>query len=98
MESGCVSSRSDAVAEALDGEIKKRGLKEKVCIKRVGCLCSCAAGPMVSVAGEGAADAASVRALYQNVRAEDAAGLVDALGSEGGVGDGRLKAGLQTTL
>ena len=55
MESGCVSSRSDAVADALDGEIKKRDWGDQVCMKRVGCLCSCAQGPMVSMAAEGGA-------------------------------------------
>ncbi|HVT80682.1 MAG TPA: NADH-quinone oxidoreductase subunit NuoF [Phycisphaerae bacterium] len=73
MESGCVSSRSDAVADALDSEIKKRDLKGKCCIKRVGCLCSCAQGPMVSL---GTGD------LYKEVTPEDAPALIDALGSK----------------
>jgi len=72
MESGCVSSRSDAVADALDAEIKKRDLKGKCCIKRVGCLCSCAQGPMVSL-GTGE--------MYKGVAPEDAGAMIDALGS-----------------
>jgi hypothetical protein len=51
MESGCVSSRSDAVADAFGAEIKRRGIQGKVALKRVGCLCSCAQGPMVSLNG-----------------------------------------------
>ena len=73
MESGCMSSRSDAVATALDGEIKKRNLGGKCCIKRVGCLCSCAQGPMVSL-GTG-------QTMYKGVSPADAADLVDSLGS-----------------
>jgi bidirectional [NiFe] hydrogenase diaphorase subunit len=72
MESGCMSSRSDAVADALDKEIKTRGL-DTVCVKRVGCLCSCAQGPMVSL-NDG-------RTMYKAVTAADAPDLVDALGS-----------------
>ena len=74
MESGCVSSRSDTVADALDDEIKKRDLGAKVCIKRVGCLCSCAQGPMVSL-GDG-------KTLYKCVTAGDAGDVLDALGSK----------------
>ena len=70
MESGCISSRSDAVADALDAEVKRRGL-DKVCIKRVGCLCSCAQGPMVSV-GSG-------ETLYKSVTAEDVGDILDAM-------------------
>ena len=83
MESGCVSSRSDAVADALDGEIKKRALGTQVCIKRVGCLCSCAQGPMVSLAAEGGGGtAADVKTLYRCVTPDDAKDMVDALGAQ----------------
>ncbi len=74
MESGCVSSRSDTVADALDKEIAKRGAKEQICIKRVGCLCSCAQGPMVSQ-DDG-------KVLYKEVKAEDAGAILDAVGSK----------------
>jgi bidirectional [NiFe] hydrogenase diaphorase subunit len=73
MESGCMSSRSDNVAEALDAEVKKRNVKDTVCVKRVGCLCSCAQGPMVSL-GTGV--------LYKCVAASDAPDILDALGSQ----------------
>jgi bidirectional [NiFe] hydrogenase diaphorase subunit len=93
MESGCVSSRSDAVADALDAEIKKRDLGAQVCVKRVGCLCSCAQGPMVSVtsAGGGTEDGGrdargtgggTGAALYKCVTPEDAPAVVEALGSK----------------
>jgi bidirectional [NiFe] hydrogenase diaphorase subunit len=70
MESGCVSSRSDAVADAIAAEIKRRGLGEKVALKRVGCLCSCAQGPMVSIDGG--------KTLYKAVAPEDANDILDA--------------------
>jgi bidirectional [NiFe] hydrogenase diaphorase subunit len=78
MESGCISSRSTTVADALDGEIKKRDLKGQVCIKRVGCLCSCAMGPMISL---GQPEGPGVKTYYQKVKPEDAPAVIDALGS-----------------
>jgi bidirectional [NiFe] hydrogenase diaphorase subunit len=71
-ESGCVSSRSDSVADALDAEIKMRNL-DGVCVKRVGCICSCAQGPMVSLNGG--------QTLYKMVQPTDAPDVVDALGA-----------------
>jgi bidirectional [NiFe] hydrogenase diaphorase subunit len=70
-ESGCVSSRSNLVADALDDEVKKHALQDRVCVKRVGCMCSCAQGPMVSL-GDG-------KVLYKEVRPEDAADLMESV-------------------
>lgn len=72
MESGCMSSRSDTVADALDAEIKMR-VMDKVCVKRVGCICSCAQGPMVSL-NDG-------KTLYKMVAPTDAPAVIDALGA-----------------
>ncbi|MGN6367731.1 MAG: NADH-quinone oxidoreductase subunit NuoF [Phycisphaerae bacterium] len=71
-ESGCMSSRSDAVAAALDGEIKKRDLGKKYCVKRVGCLCSCAQGPMVSLS--------TGKTMYKCVTPEDAGTILESVG------------------
>ncbi|MCL2646725.1 MAG: NADH-quinone oxidoreductase subunit NuoF [Phycisphaerales bacterium] len=77
MESGCVSCNSAAVVEALEAEVKKRGLQKTVCIKRVGCLCSCAQGPMVAL------DKGDT--LYKAVTAADAPAMLDALDKGGRV-------------
>ena len=69
---GCVSTHSDKVKEALEKEIEKHGLKEKCKVKGVGCMGLCMAGPLVSVERAGA--------LYQMVKAEDAAAIVENLG------------------
>jgi bidirectional [NiFe] hydrogenase diaphorase subunit len=69
---GCVSTHSDKVKEALEKEIEKHGLKEKCKVKGVGCMGLCMAGPLVSVEQTGA--------LYQMVKAEDAAAIVENLG------------------
>jgi bidirectional [NiFe] hydrogenase diaphorase subunit len=46
---GCMSSRSDAIAAALEAEVKARGLQNEIKIKKVGCMGLCAAGPILSV-------------------------------------------------
>ncbi len=69
---GCISTQSDKVKEALEKEIEKHGLKEKCKVKGVGCMGLCMAGPLVSVEKTGT--------LYQLVKAEDAATIVESLG------------------
>ncbi|MCL2640702.1 MAG: (2Fe-2S) ferredoxin domain-containing protein, partial [Phycisphaerales bacterium] len=69
MESGCVSCNSGPVADALEAEIKKRGLEKTVAVKRVGCLCLCAQGPMIALdKGE---------TLYKLVTPKDAPAMLD---------------------
>jgi bidirectional [NiFe] hydrogenase diaphorase subunit len=72
MESGCMSARSDAVADALEAAILRRNKKSEMCVKRVGCLCSCAKGPMVSL-NDG-------KRMFKSVGAEDADALIDSVG------------------
>ena len=72
MESGCMSARSDAVADALEAAILRRDCKVEMCVKRVGCLCSCAKGPMVSL-NDG-------KRLFKGVGAEDVDDLIDSVG------------------
>jgi bidirectional [NiFe] hydrogenase diaphorase subunit len=68
---GCLSQHSEAVKEAFDLEIKKRGLEKQCRIKRVGCLGLCAMGPLVALEGE--------NILYHNVTVEMVPSIVEAL-------------------
>ena len=77
MESGCMSSRSDAVADALGKEVKDHGAGKKICVKRVGCLCSCAQGPMIAMSG-----CKETPGMYKGVTPEDAREMVGALGGK----------------
>ncbi|MGB8647138.1 MAG: NuoF family protein [Anaerolineae bacterium] len=65
----CLSSHSDQVKDALDKEVKARGLEHKCKIKGVGCMGLCSAGPLVAVPTPN-------NTLYQNVTPEDAADIV----------------------
>lgn len=70
----CISAQSDKVQEALEGEVKQRGL-EKVCkITGGGCRGLCAAGPLVTVEPQDV--------LYQGVKPTDAPEILDHLGHE----------------
>ncbi len=71
MAAGCLSQHSDQVKESLEQQIKKSGLK-KCCVKGVGCMGLCSAGPLVSVRPE--------NTLYQAVTPEDAPAIVSSLG------------------
>ncbi len=46
---GCMSSCSDAIANAIEAEVKERGLENEIKVKKVGCMGLCAAGPILSV-------------------------------------------------
>jgi bidirectional [NiFe] hydrogenase diaphorase subunit len=72
MAAGCLSAHADQVVEALEGEVRAKGLEQRCQVKGVGCMGLCAAGPLVQSEPDGA--------LYQNVKAEDAAPLVENLG------------------
>ena len=50
---GCVSSGTNLVIEALEGELERRELQGEVRIIRVGCLGFCAKGPIVIIYPEG---------------------------------------------
>jgi bidirectional [NiFe] hydrogenase diaphorase subunit len=49
MAAGCLSSRADAVKEALEKEVTRQGMERHCQVKGVGCMGLCAAGPLVSV-------------------------------------------------
>ncbi len=65
---GCVSGKSYATAEALEKELRGRGLDEEVQVIRTGCQGFCAEGPIVIVQPDGV--------FYRGVTAKDAAFLV----------------------
>jgi bidirectional [NiFe] hydrogenase diaphorase subunit len=71
---GCVSARGDQVKQALEEEVKQRGLEHECQVKGVGCMGLCAAGPLVSVETAGT--------MYQAVAVEDVPELVQALDSK----------------
>jgi bidirectional [NiFe] hydrogenase diaphorase subunit len=67
---GCLSCQSQAVKDALDKEVSRRGPAAHAKIKGVGCMGLCAEGPLVST---------SNGTLYKRVAADDAAALLDGL-------------------
>ena len=67
---GCLSCQSQPVKDALDAEIKQRGLADHCEAKGVGCMGLCAEGPLVST---------SSGVMYKRVSAGDAGRLLDSL-------------------
>lgn len=75
MAAGCVASQADQLKDALDAEVKERGL-ERVCqVKGVGCMGLCANGTLVAVKAEGK----EAQTLYQYVTPEDAGAILDSV-------------------
>lgn len=67
--SGCVSSGSLPVVEALEAEIKKAGLADKVNVIKVGCVGYCVAGPLLVIYPD--------HVFYQRVTEADAEKIVN---------------------
>jgi bidirectional [NiFe] hydrogenase diaphorase subunit len=67
----CLSCGSTAVKEALDQEIRARGLGKRAQVLSVGCMRICCAGPLVQVNSPGD--------MFEKVAPTDAAAVVDAL-------------------
>jgi bidirectional [NiFe] hydrogenase diaphorase subunit len=67
---GCLSCQSQEVKEAIDSEVKQRGLEHECQTKGVGCMGLCSEGPLVS---------ADAKLLYRRVVPDDARDLVDSL-------------------
>jgi bidirectional [NiFe] hydrogenase diaphorase subunit len=67
---GCLSCQSQAVKDALDKEISRRGPEAHCKVKGVGCMGLCAEGPLVST---------SDGTLYKHVTGADAAAVLDGL-------------------
>ncbi len=74
MAAGCMSSRSDAIKDALTKEVEANGLERWCRVRGVGCMGLCAHGPLVSVDTEQPAET-----LYQYVTPDDAPAIVGAL-------------------
>ncbi|MDP4120371.1 MAG: NADH-quinone oxidoreductase subunit NuoF [Bacillota bacterium] len=66
---GCTSSNSEKIIEALTAEIAKKGLDKEVNIVRTGCFGLCAEGPVVIVYPEGS--------FYSMVKVEDVSEIVE---------------------
>ena len=65
---GCTSSHSAEIIEALETEIAKNGLEQEVKVVRTGCFGLCALGPVVIVHPEGT--------FYSRVEAPDVEEIV----------------------
>ena len=74
---GCLSCQSDKVKDALDAEVKQRGL-DGCKVKGVGCMGLCAEGPLIA-SGSIGSDKAK---MYKLVKPEDASELLDSLDGE----------------
>ncbi|MBX7253520.1 MAG: NADH-quinone oxidoreductase subunit NuoF [Candidatus Promineofilum sp.] len=74
MAAGCMSSRSDAIKDALTKEVEANGLERWCRVRGVGCMGLCAHGPLVSVDTDQSAET-----LYQYVTPDDAPAIVGAL-------------------
>src|SRR4051794_12790682 len=70
MAAGCLSQHSDQVKRGLEQQIKEHGLTH-CCVKGVGCMGLCSAGPLVSVHSQ--------EMLYQKVTSEDAPAIIENL-------------------
>ena len=67
---GCLSCQSEAVKEALEQDVSRRGWGDHCQVKGTGCMGLCADGPLVSAGNE---------RLYKGVAASDAAEILDSL-------------------
>lgn len=66
---GCLSLKSEAVADEFRKKIAELGIEEELSVKPVGCLGLCSKGPLVTVD--------SGNKVFQNVKPEDATAIID---------------------
>ena len=66
---GCTSSNSAAIIEALEAQIAEKGLSEEIKVIRTGCFGLCALGPIMIVYPEGS--------FYSQVQVEDIPEIVE---------------------
>ena len=66
---GCTSSNSQKIIEAMEAEIKAKGLEQEVQVIRTGCFGLCALGPIMIVYPEGC--------FYSEVKVEDVPEIVE---------------------
>jgi len=84
MAAGCMSSNSKGVKDALEAAVREANLENDVEVRGVGCMKLCCQGPLVQVDANTAASCVQVDGsgqgpLYQKVKAEDAASLVQTI-------------------
>ncbi len=70
---GCLSCQSGVLKEALQDEVKRRGLEGWCEVKGVGCLGLCSAGPVMAIEPQGT--------FYRDVNVSDVSDIIEALGS-----------------
>ncbi len=66
---GCTSSNSQAIIEALEAQIAEKGLSEEIKVIRTGCFGLCALGPIMIVYPEGS--------FYSQIKVEDIPEIVE---------------------
>ena len=66
---GCTSSHSAELIEALNANIKEKGLEEEIQVVRTGCFGLCALGPIMIVYPEGC--------FYSEVKVDDIPEIVE---------------------
>ena len=66
---GCTSSNSSAIIEALEAQLAEKGLSEEIKVIRTGCFGLCALGPIMIVYPEGS--------FYSQVKVEDIPEIVE---------------------
>jgi NADH-quinone oxidoreductase subunit F len=66
MGAGCIASGADGVKTAIDEELTRRGLQDRVSVIGTGCLGPCSAGPVLCVD----------QVFYENVKPQDGTEIV----------------------
>ncbi|MGB8012446.1 MAG: NuoF family protein [Terriglobales bacterium] len=79
VSTGCMSAGSQGVKDAIDQEIKKRGLEHSCKSKGVGCLGLCAKGPLVSTGSASTGNFSTGGVLYKQASVSDVPAIVDSL-------------------
>ena len=74
---GCLSCQSQAVKDALDQEVARRGTKDHCQVKGVGCMGLCSEGPLVSTSASGSVST-------RRSKPADGAAILDSLKAESG--------------
>jgi bidirectional [NiFe] hydrogenase diaphorase subunit len=76
MAAGCQSSGAKQVKDALETTLRDSAAGSRLCVKGVGCMGLCSAGPLVDVQPRDRVD----RTLYRNVTPSDARDVVASVG------------------
>jgi bidirectional [NiFe] hydrogenase diaphorase subunit len=82
VSTGCMSAGSQGVKDAIDQEIKQRGLEHSCKSKGVGCLGLCAKGPLVSTGSVSTDHFSTGGVLYKNACVGDVPEIVASLAGD----------------